>query len=155
MAIPAQVAAFFGSKLFKIGLAVAAVLILVLSVNAGIRTVKAWEKDIRENAFNAGYASSDAKWSKASAENARNQLATFAANVDRSNTAVAGYLKDIADRAPLIVPVKERTTVYAQSPAGTAPCTDADGVRLLQQYREASGLGGQARTAPASPGPVR
>lgn len=155
MVVPPQLAAFFGSKLFKIGLGVVAILLLVLSINAGIRAVRDWQQDTFNKAFNAGYTSSDAKWSKASAENARNQLATFAANVDRSNTAVAGYLKDIADRAPLIVPVKERTTVYAQSPAGTAPCTDADGVRLLQQYREASGLGGQARTAPASPGPVR
>lgn len=155
MVVPPQVAAFFASKLFKIGLGVVAVLALVLSINAGIKSVKAWEKGIHDTAFNEGYTSSDAKWSKVSAENARNQLATFAANVDRSNTAVAGYLKDIADRAPLIVPVKERTTVYAQSPAGTAPCTDADGVRLLQQYRTASGLGGQASPTPSPTGTVR
>lgn len=153
--IPPQIAAFFASKLFKIGLGVAALLILVLSVNAGIRAVRDWQQDTFNKAFNAGYTSSDAKWSKASAENERQKMDAFAKNVDRSNTAMAGYLKDIADKAPILVPVKERTTVYAQSPSGTTVCTDADGVRLLQQYREASGLGGQARTAPAPTGPVR
>lgn len=153
--MPVWLAPIVASKWFKIGLGVVAVLALVLSINAGIKSVKAWEKSIHDDAYNAGFNTNEARWQKASAENARAQLASFAANVDRSNSAMAGYLKDLADKAPLLVPVKERTTVYAQSPAGTATCTDADGVRLLQQYRAASGLGGQASTAPATPGPVR
>lgn len=153
--MPVWLVTAVASKWFKIGLGVVALLVVIFAVKSTIDTVQRWQTDTFNKAFNAGYDASDTKWNKASAENAAAKLAAFAANVDRSNSAMAGYLKDLADKAPLLVPVKERTTVYAQSPSGAATCTDADGVRLLQQYRSASGLGGQASTDSPAASTVR
>lgn len=153
--MPVWLATAVASKWFKIGLGVVALLALVFAVKGTIDTVQKWQTDTFNKAFNAGYTASDAKWEKASAENARAALASVQANIERSNTAVQNYVADIAARAPLIVPVKERTTVYAQSPDAGTVCLDADGVRLLRDYRAALGLGGQASPAAASPAAVR
>lgn len=141
----------FGSLWFKIGLGVVALLALVWSVNTGISRVK----NAIELSYNSGYkagVNDEAKaWREAQAAAYQKELETMAQNVERQNSAVMGYLDEIASREPQIVRVKERTVHYAQSEAGNIACLDTDGVRLWQEHRTATlGDSGQGDTE-ASP----
>lgn len=153
--MPVWLVTAVASKWFKIGLGVAALLALAGIVYATVRTIKDWETSVYNNGFSAGSDMQEKRWQTASAQAAQKQVAQLANDAVASNNAVKSYLAEIANRAPLLVPVKERTVVYEKSPVGTLVCLDPDGVKLWEDYRAASGLGGTATPAKPGASPVR
>ena len=128
-------------KLIAVALAIAALLFA-----AHLLVDQFQKKMLTEynNGFAAGSAAQEARWQSASARNAQAQISQMAADAKQQNTAVKGYLDDLAARQPQIVKVHDEVIRYAQSPAGATQCLDDDGVRLEQEGRAAAGLDGSS-----------
>lgn len=116
----------------------------------GIDSVKDWREDIYNEAYAAGQEQANAAWLQTRNAEGAQALERLATQMEANNTAVNGYLADIAARQVLVQQTTKEIERYASSPAGTLVCLDADGVRLLQQARAASTTtAGQASANPS------
>lgn len=127
-----------------IGVGVLAVGLAYLIVQ-GINSVKDWRQEIYDDAYKAGQQQANAAWLQTRNDEAALAINRLAKQVEANNTAVTGYLADIDARQVLVQQTTEEIGRYASTPAGTAVCLDADGVRVLQQARAA------ATATPGSP----
>lgn len=133
-------------KWIGLGLSVVA---LAYFIVRGIDTVKDWRQDIYDEAYVAGQQQANAAWLQTRNDEGAQALDRLASQMEANNTAVRGYLDDIAARQVLVQQTTKEIERYASSPAGTTVCLDADGVRLLQQARAAATTSpGQASTNP-------
>lgn len=128
-----------------IGVGALAVALAYLMVS-GINSVKDWRQEIADEAYKAGQAQANAAWLQTRNTEAAQSIERLAQQMEANNTAVKGYLDDITARQALVQQTTEEIERYASTPAGTAVCLDADGVRILQQARAA------ATASPGSPG---
>lgn len=128
-----------------IGVGVLAVALAYLIVQ-GINSVKDWRQEIYDDAFKSGQQQANAAWLQTRNTEAAQAIDRLAEQMKANNTAVEGYLADITARQALVQQTTEEIERYASTPAGTAVCLDADGVRILQQARAA------ATATPGSPG---
>lgn len=150
-----MIAAFAGSKLFKIGLALGACIAFIWALHSLVSAVRKLNSEVYNSGFRAGSDQMEAQWQKASAQNAVAQRDQVLRDAIASNEAVRSYVADIAARKAEVFKVKERTTVYASTPAAGELCLDADGVRLVQDHRAALGIGGQTGAPGSDPGATR
>lgn len=124
---------------------------LAYFIVSGINSIKDWRQTIYNEAYVAGQQQANAAWLQTRNEEARQSIDRLAQQVEANNTAVKGYLADIAARQALVQKTTEEIERYASTPAGAAMCLDADGVRVLQQARAAATAAPGRPTA--NPGP--
>lgn len=111
---------------------IALVAAVCLTVLGAALAIKGAVRDIEARGYKRGRAEAEAAASKAA-------LDQVAANVARSNGAVTAYVAEIAAREPRVIRVTSERIRYEASPAAAAPCLDADGVRLIEDHRDAIG----------------
>lgn len=119
----------------------------------GINAVKGWREDIYNEAYAAGQQQANAAWLQTRNTEAAQAIDRLSQQLEDRDTAVQGYLADIADRKPLVQQITREIDRYASTPAGATVCLDADGVRLVEQARAAATASpGRSGTNP-EPGP--
>lgn len=133
----AALAFFKGLPWRWIGVGVLAVALAFLMVQ-GINEIKDWRQQIANEAYKAGQDQANAAWLQTRNTEAAQSIERLAQQMEANNTAVKGYLDDIAARQALVQQTTEEIERYASTPAGTAVCLDPDGVRLLLQARAAA-----------------
>ena len=86
----------------------------------------------------------------------RDKLTAYRAGVASVQRAEGRYIETVRDRVvPLTRTIIERSTAYAQTPAGAAICLAPDRVSWLDQQRAALFTTAAARAAPVVPDPLR
>lgn len=118
---------------------------LAFLIVRGINSVKEWNASTFADGYRSGQQQANAAWLQTRNEEARQSIDRLALQVKNNQSAVTGYLVDIAARQLLVQQTTKEIERYASTPAGALVCLDADGVRLLQQARAV------ATTAPSSP----
>lgn len=119
-------------KAISIGLATVALAgLMVYGVSQGRKAIE----DVRSHAYNEGQQQALAAFNQTRAEEARQSINRFAAQVETRDKAIMAYLADIAARKPLVLETSREIDRYASTGPGGSICLDADGVRLLEQAR--------------------
>ena len=110
-----------------------------------------WRQNLYNSGYKAGVTDTNLTWQTASTKAAQQQLVIQQADAAAGRDAVANYLATLRDLTPKLSKLDQQRTIYVTSPAGTAPCLDADGVRLIEQQRQALGINSGAGGATQPP----
>ena len=106
--------------------------------------------------YNAGKADSDRAWQAKVAQAEGEKLAAYRAGVASVHQAETRYVETVRDRiVPVTNTIIERSTAYAQTPAGGSVCLPVERVHLLDEARSALFPPAASTPADRSGRPVR